>query len=249
MFYELFGYLPYCNDNYSIDWNSIILSSAGAFIGTGFGAYIAFCLQNKNEREKNISKVKNYEIEQLTLYFYNLHFAIRNISIFIANVNLIKTWKQDPNVEEDVKSKNIPTENINFDFNEEKLSFVCKNSSIFYESIIQLKTDLKIFYDIALQYNNGHNYQLINSFIIDFLYLSAKLSCMIKNLDKYIIKYYGKETLIVNNIADNINKLDDNFQQQVKIIKNECTNDCTDVNTLHRIEELEKIKDGWNIEF
>lgn len=231
---------------YCIDFFRKILLSQYTLVGfsTFIGAIAAFALGWIKELIYN----KISEREELIIYFYNLHFAIRNFAIFINNVNLLKTWLQDINIEENIKNKNIPIDNIDFNFNEQKLCFICSKNSNLYENIIQLKTELKILYESAVQYNEIHNAELLDEINSNALSLCPKILSTIKNVNKYLIKYCKQKTLITGQIEININKLDSFFENSIKVIKENILNKDTNLKVLNAIKEIESIRKGWEIE-
>lgn len=211
---------------------TITLSGITTFIG----AIIAFIVNWI--KEKNTEKNKQKEL--LLVYFYNLNFAIRNVAIFINNVNVLQQFKKN----NPLQNKNIPVSNIIFNFDEEKLSFICKESSLLYENIIQLKTEINTICNYVLEYNNHYQQEILNEINFTSLALCSKLVCTIKNIDKYLIKFYKKETSLIGNIKDNVNILDIYFENTIKNLKSNQT-----TRNPQQIKNLEEIKSGWHIDF
>lgn len=192
---------------------------------------------------------RNYEKNELIKYFYNLHFVIRNFAVFINNVNQVTNWQSNTNIKEEIKNKDIPLSQIDFNFNEEKLNFVCVRQSTFYENIMQLKTELKVLHENAIQYNNMHNIETINEITNSSLSLCPKISATLKNVDKYLRKYYWHKSLIKGEIEININKLNIFFENSINSIKEKIFNDNLNLKSIDIINNMELIEDAWNIDF
>ena len=206
-------------------------------VTTCIGAIIAFAINWCKECSDEKTKQK----ELLLVYFYNLNFAIRNVAIFMNNINIILQLLKKNNP---VQNKNIPISNIIFNFNEEKLSFICKESPLLYENIIQLKTEINTIYNWVLEYNNCYQQEILNEINFANLALCPKLVCTIKNIDKYLIKFYQKKTSLNMSIKNNVDTMDSYFENTIKTLKN-------NPNAINpqQIKNLEEIKSGWHIVF
>jgi hypothetical protein len=227
-----------------IDWNACISSGAGAF----FGALGVFALSWLKEWKEN----KNEEKSQLERYFYNLHFAIRNIANYMENCKQSLLWQKDPSVPPSVKNKNIPLSKINFEFNEDKISFISNVQPLFYECIKQLQVDLKTFYKNGDEFNKNKNEETFNELVASFLQLCPKLLKTSQNMDAYLKKYYKHEEMIVGYIETNLKNLEFYFKEQVGNIKNQILGKNPDLSELKNIEDIEDIENilkDWTIKF
>ena len=216
-----------------IDWNACLSSGFGAFVG----AVIAFLVnwlkdwkQNKNEKEKELER-----------YFYNLHFAIRNIANYMENCKQSLQWQIDPSVPLNVKNKNVPLSKINFEFNEDKICFISNVQPLFYECIKQLQVDLKTFYKNGDEFNKNKNDETFNELVASFLQLCPKLLKTAQNVNAYLKKYYKHKEMIVGYIETNLKNLEFYFKEQVGNIKNQALRKMPDLAELKKIEDMENI--------
>jgi len=188
---------------------------------------------------------KNNEKEIIIKYFYNLHFSLRNISIFYCTVcnlhNIIENENSDINV-------NIPIENIVFDFQEEKLNFISIKKPILYESILQLKTEICSLKELSIMYNEKRNKGLLSEINTAHLELCPKLIQTMKNINKYLIKYYKTQDFIKDNIKDNIEKINNEFIRRINDQKQNILQNNKDLTILNKLEEIESIVKGWEVE-
>lgn len=224
-----------------IDWNACISSGAGAF----FGALGVFGLSWLKEWKQN----KNEEKNQLERYFYNLHFAIRNIADYMGNCNQSLLWQKDQHEQPSVKNKNIPLSKINFEFNEDKISFISNVQPLFYEGIKQLQIDLKTFYKNGDEFNKNKNDETFNELVANFLQLCPELLKTAQNVDAYLKKHYKHEEMIVGYIETNLKNLEFYFKEQVGNIKNQILDKNPDLSELKKIEDIENILKNWTIKF
>jgi hypothetical protein len=213
-----------------------IMPTVCTFIG-GFLMYlISLNKENKRQTEK--------EKKILIRYLYNINYAMRNIAIFYNNIDLILKWKDNPNMPCEVKNKDIPNENINFNFNEMDLAFLADKNHVFYENILQLKTELAVIYGYSLKYNKYHTKENINDIVFSIWALFPKLLATMENINNYLIKYYKNETLIVGHIKDNFDTIEKHFNEKIKLIEEKKIS-----MPREQIEALKETREGWTIDF
>ena len=173
-----------------IDVTTIVLSGFTTFLG----ALAAFKFNESKEKKKN----ENIEKEQLIIYFRNLNFLIRNIGIFSQNVNVVMS-----NFIKAEYQRQIPLENLKFDFGENEISFVCKNSPLLYEEALQLKIEFNRLFEISKKYNRTIKMEDIKEVYANITSFLPKWDAMFENIDNYLIKHYNNKSLIVGKIKNN----------------------------------------------
>ena len=182
--------ISYTKELFMLDLTTIILSGITTFLG----ALAAFKFNESKEKKKN----ENIEKEQLIIYFRNLNFLIRNIGIFSKNVNVVMS-----NFIKAEYQRQIPLENLKFDFGENEISFVCKNSPLLYEGVLQLKIEFNRLLEISKKYNRTIKMEDIKEVYVNITSFLPKWDAMFENIDNYLIKHYNNKSLIVGKIKNN----------------------------------------------
>lgn len=173
-----------CYFLYSLDWANIVVAGLAAFAG----GWAAFYAAHVEEGKKNIANEKS----KLIQYFYDLHFALRNISNYCDALEKYQGKEQGSHTAESMRNL------IKFNFDPMFISFVCNRKPLLFENILQLTTSLDVLYEVSQSDDIPKVWQNI-------VITSVQLIATMENIDAYLTTYYNQPSLIVENVQKNIN--------------------------------------------
>lgn len=206
------------------------------FLSTFFGALFAFLCSSVYEHYKDHEHKKML----LVTYFHNLFTALRNLTIFANNAqNTLTQVKLNPDY-----LRFPPIKNIQFDFQEEGLSFVQKNHHSFFDSLMQLKIELNTMHELGELYKETREIQYLYDIHNRIFALAWQITVTMQNVNKYVKKYY-KTDLTTKPIIDGWNNVNKQCNDWFVILKT-----WPDQKLVENImESINTIKKSWPIDF
>lgn len=222
-----------------IEWNACISSGAGAFFGALGVFLLSIRVNNKKQDEENK--------EELKKYFFNLHIALKNLSTCANNIEQVfKTFREKNELVA------MPASYLDFLFNEEKLEFVNKINTLFYENINILKIDLKGLFELAILFNEEKKefyiYNLRSRLMISLLHVMQTM----KNVDDFLQTYKNSSTLISSQVVTNFGATENYIKNYVALLKEDIkntTNEEQKAAIKKYLCDIEDAETGWKIEF
>lgn len=165
------------------DWVNIAAAGLAAFAG-GWAAFHA--AQAKEDRKQKLT-----EQSKLAQCFYDLHFALRNVSHFHNEIT--KIHKNEPCNNTTESARQI----LNFQFDTQSVDFICSKCPLLYEIMSQIDMDWSVLNSVAA----SKNYDAISEHV---MVICMKLMATIENIDDYLVKYYKQKSMIVGNVQKNL---------------------------------------------
>lgn len=206
------------------------------FLSTFFGALTAFLCSAIYEYYKD----KSHRKALLITYFHNLFTALRNLTIFANNAqNVLTQVKINPNY-----LRFPPIKNIEFDFHEEDLAFVQKEHNSFFDSLIQLKIELKTMHELGELYKETREIQYLYDIHNRIFALAWQITITMQNVNKYMQKYYKKD-LTTKPIIDGWNNVDKQCEDWITNLQTLSNKALVEVIT----NSIKTIKESWPIDF
>lgn len=167
----------------NVDVPTILLTGISAFAG----GLASFWAAQDKEHKKSVDSEKS----KLIQCFYDLHFALRNVSHYHAAITKIHNGEYCDN------SLDSALQMLNFQFNIKEVSFICEKNPQLYENICQVAIDWNILSAVG----ETRNYEAITGHVLT---ICMKLMATMENLDRYLIKYYDQKSMIVGNVKTNL---------------------------------------------
>lgn len=170
------------------DWVNIAAAGLAAFAG-GWAAFHA--AQAKEDRKQKLT-----EQSKLAQCFYDLHFALRNVSYYHTAITKIHKGEHCNNTPDSALQM------LNFQFDIKEVCFICNKNPKLYENICQVATDWNLLSAVG----HTRNYEAITEHVFT---ICMKLMATMENLDEYLIKYYGQKSMIVGDVNKNLDAVSD----------------------------------------
>ncbi len=167
--------------------NLDLVNIAAAGLAAFTGAVAAFVVAQIKENRKQ----KATERSKLVQCFYDLHFALRNVSHFHNEIT--KIHKNEPCNNTTESARQI----LNFQFDTQSVDFICSKCPLLYEIISQIDMDWSVLNSVAA----SKNYDAISEHV---MVICMKLMATIENIDDYLVKYYKQKSMIVGNVQKNL---------------------------------------------
>lgn len=166
-----------------IDLANVAAAGLAAF-GGGWAAFRA--AQVKENKKQKIS-----ERSKLVQCFYDLHFALRNVSYYHTAITKIHKGEHCNNTPDSALQM------LNFQFDIKEVCFICNKNPKLYENICQVATDWNQLSAVG----HTRNYEAITEHVFT---ICMKLMATMENLDEYLIEYYGQKSIIVGDVNKNL---------------------------------------------
>lgn len=219
--------------------SDVLIAIFGSAIGTGCG--FAFSVFYMNRKEKNTNK------QELIKYFYNLRTALRNLATLSNNIEVVfKILREKKEIVA------LPTSLIDFNFNETKLGFIQKYHSVFYETINQLKIEIRTLHDLILLVNEEKKEFYLYNARTKLITVLIQLMEHMRTVDNFLTVHGDMNTLFDKDINQNFDAALNFIHSYETLLQNRLENTSSMSEKEIIKSELKNIKDtfiGWSIKF
>lgn len=214
-------------------WRNVLSVGFGSFVG----AAVVFLLGIWNSKRQE----KKYQKDLLITYFCELNLAFHNLCTFNINIddayNIMK--------KESISFFPPPSSYVKFEFVGDKLSFVQKKDTVFFESIMQLEIEMRVYHELSLLYEETRQVIYLKILQTKFFMTLEMVIKTLENVNRYLERFYEIK-LMRDDITTNIGKFDDFFNKFVSQHKQSLD----DKEVIEKMQkDMEKIRKEWSFDF